>query len=675
MKRPKASRGCHFESLEPRQLFAIAPISHLGNLSTLLIPTGTTPVHFFADYRESPHNNELGYFFVDGPDGRITKRQDSDPFGAPLLTADGKPQYVRPGEAGYANAALATNNSSVVFSSGEIGNLSKGDKIEDVYGDFYIAFYLVQGNSTQAWREASASSKPNLWFSIGDANSDGYEHFQATQRRDSFYRQGLQQYKIEDSNLALAKRRTPGNDSDLNDFVFSVNIVPYAYSDDYSVFNAGANFTGSPLPLKLNENAGLLWNDYLPSNPYKKPIVTHVSLNGENWTTVTDTNRKSITLNDSSLHGTLTVFPNGSIDFKPSVSDAWWKVAPVDSESEPDPIEFQYRVSDGIDTAEAYVSITHGFYQKGGPVDNLQQGKKMYLLAGGGDSSPFDVGRKKFFQEGGNGKDILLIAQGTEQRELVNFVYDYYADGKSRSVTSLNITTRDQANDPRMTKIVNGADAIWFGGGAQSFYQSIWQGTALFGALARAAANNVAIGGTSAGMAILGQAAYVELPWDSIKSRFASQNPLDPRVSISYQGGQLPFAALSSGSNTPLNNFITDTHFSARDRMGRLIAFAAKTNMRGLGVDEETAVLIERSGNTWKWSTYGTGSVYIVTPSSNNVRPKYQDILRLTYGPMNVYRIGPGSRNLTDVFGSGPSYRIWVTTGTVYTTENGGSLY
>ena len=176
-------------------------------------------------------------------------------------------------------------------------------------------------------------------------------------------------------------------------------------------------------------------------------------------------------------------------------------------------------------------------------------------------------------------------------------------------------------------------------------------------------------------MAILGQAAYVELPWDSIKSRFASQNPLDPRVSISYQGGQLPFAALSSGSNAPLNNFITDTHFSARDRMGRLIAFAAKTNMRGLGVDEETAVLIERSGNTWKWSTYGTGSVYIVTPSSNNVRPKYQDILRLTYGPMNVYRIGPGSRNQTDVLSGGPSYRIWVTTGTVYTTENGGSLY
>lgn len=431
--RRKSTRGCRFESLETRQLFAIAPIAHLGDLSTLLIPTGTTPVHFFADYRESPHNDELGYFFVDGPDGRITKRVDSDPFGTPLLSSDGKPQYVRPGDPGYSNAALAANNSDVVFATGEIGNLSKGDKILDVFGDFYIAFYLVQGKSTQAWRDSPTATKPNVWFSTGDANADGYEHFQSTQRRDSFYRQGLLQYKVEDSNLALAKRKVPGNDSDLNDFVFSVNIVPYAYSDDYSVFNAGADFAGTPQPLKLNQNAGLLWNDYLPSNPYRKPVVTHVSLDGETWSTVTDTRRNSIVLNNASLHGTLTVFPNGSIDFKPNITDVWWKTAPVDSEAEPDPIEFQYRISDGIDTAEAYVSITHGFYQKGGHVDNRQQGKKMYLLAGGGDSTPFQEGRKRFFQEGGNGQDILLISQGVEQRELVNFVFDFYADGMSRS--------------------------------------------------------------------------------------------------------------------------------------------------------------------------------------------------------------------------------------------------
>lgn len=152
---------------------------------------------------------------------------------------------------------------------------------------------------------------------------------------------------------------------------------------------------------------------------------------------------------------------------------------------------------------------------------------------------------------------------------------------------------------------MNGADAIWFGGGAQSFYQSVWEGTSLFGALARAAASNVAIGGTSAGMAILGRAAYVDLPWDSVKSRFATQNPLDPRVNIAYQGSQLPFGALSAGS------------------------------------------------------------AYLVTPSSNSVKPRLQDNCRLTFGPMNVYRLGPGSsRNLSDVLIGSPSYRIRVAHGT-----------
>jgi beta-aspartyl-peptidase (threonine type) len=268
-----------------------------------------------------------------------------------------------------------------------------------------------------------------------------------------------------------------------------------------------------------------------------------------------------------------------------------------------------------------------------------------------------------------------LIAQGTEQREFANEVFDFYANGKSRSVTSLNITTREQANDPRITKIVNGADAIWFGGGAQSFYQSVWQGTSLFGALGRAAANNVAIGGTSAGMAILGQAAYVDLPWDSVKSRFATQNPLDPRVNIAYQGCQLPFAALSAGTNAPLHNLVTDTHFSSRNRMGRLVAFAARSYTSGLGIDEETAVLMERVGNAWKWSVFGSGSAYLVTPSSNGVKPRLQDNNRMTFGPMSVYRLGPGSRNVNDILNGAPSYQITVTAGTVYTTENGGSLY
>jgi len=109
--------------------------------------------------------------------------------------------------------------------------------------------------------------------------------------------------------------------------------------------------------------------------------------------------------------------------------------------------------------------------------------------------------------------------------------------------------------------------------------------------------------------------------------------------------------------------------------MGRLIAFAAKSYNRGLGVDESTAVLLERIGGKWNWTVSGEGNVYIVTPSSSRVFPKYQDGLRLTYGPINVYRIAPGAVNVVDVLAGSASYQVKVSRGTVYTTDNGRSLY
>lgn len=206
-------------------------------------------------------------------------------------------------------------------------------------------------------------------------------------------------------------------------------------------------------------------------------------------------------------------------------------------------------------------------------------------------------------------------------------------------------------------------------------YQSTWVGTILFAALLRAAASNVAIGGTSAGMAILGEAAYIDLPWDSVKSRFATLNPLDPRIKINYQGGQLPFTPLSAAPGAALNGYITDTHFSSRDRMGRLIVFAAKSHNNGLGVDEDTAVLIEKVGSKWSWTVAGDGHVYLVLPSSSLVRPKFEDGSRLTYGPLDIYRLDAGTVNVKDVLQGAATYHLMVSKGTVYTTENGGSLY
>lgn len=202
-------------------------------------------------------------------------------------------------------------------------------------------------------------------------------------------------------------------------------------------------------------------------------------------------------------------------------------------------------------------------------------------------------------------------------------------------------------------------------------------------AIASAAAGPVAIGGTSAGLAILGQMAYIDRPWDSVKSRFATNAPLDPRVQVVSQLGRLPFAALSKSAESPLWNIITDSHFSGRNRMGRLATFMTRLgspSAMGVGVDEDTGLLIEKAtSGDWTWSVYGLGSVYVVTPSSSSVVPLYQDSGRLTYGPLNVVKLpstgAAGALTRSTITSMAPSYRINVTAGSVYTSENGSSLY
>lgn len=687
------------ETLEVRQTFSVAPLDlepiapaprtlrSLGDQAVLLVPTGESPVHFFFDSRDSAADDELGYFFVDGPDGRITKRVDDDPDGEPLLSDAGLPQYVRPGDADYADYALAAANSVAVFTPGEVLNHGRADKVLDVLGDHFVAFYLIADASSETWREAEPEDRPHAWFSTRRANVDGLEHFQLTNRLDAGYRRDVRQYKVEDSRMLPS--RMAGARADFNDAVFSVNIVPFATGDDYSVFNSGVDFDGAPQGFKLdtpddrqNRGLGLLWNDR--SFRRQSLQVVGVRIDEEaDWIPVVDrtARRGKLTLTDPALHGSITVFPNGGFQFDPDVNDEYWY--PTDADAEPEPVYFQYLASDGLDSYDAWVSVSHGYYHEGGASDDVQAGQRMYLLAGGGDTDQFGEAATKFFTDGSNRGDIVLIGQGVELKDWATQVYDEFAQGQARSVTSLSITTRDQANDPRIVELLKGADALWFGGGAQSYYQNIWRGTQTFASIAAAAAGNVAIGGTSAGMAILGQYAYVDFPWDSVKSRFATQQPLDPRVNMELQGRTtLPFAALSSSTSAPLYGMVTDTHFAVRDRMGRLAAFVTKPRgpaLYGLAAEVSTAVLIQPAGDDWLWSVFGEGAVYFVDPGTGANDARYVDGGRLSYGPVGVHKLAatgfPGGQMLSVLKGAVPSYQFQVSAGTIFTTQNGGSLY
>ena len=93
-------RSLRVEALEARQLFAIAPFAPLGNKSTMLVPGFESPVHFTVDTANTTSKNTLGYFYVDGADGRLTQRQSPDIDSPPLLDSKGSPRFLLPGDAG-----------------------------------------------------------------------------------------------------------------------------------------------------------------------------------------------------------------------------------------------------------------------------------------------------------------------------------------------------------------------------------------------------------------------------------------------------------------------------------------------------------------------------------------------------------------------------------------------
>lgn len=266
-----------------------------------------------------------------------------------------------------------------------------------------------------------------------------------------------------------------------------------------------------------------------------------------------------------------------------------------------------------------------------GDVNAPTPGKTGPLLAlmGGGDW-PLDAFRQ-FVKQSGGGHIVVLRARGG--RELQDEIYKDV--GGVTSVETLVIRDEDAGEDPKLLEIIAHADGIFFGGGDQSNYVRAWKGTALNKALDAHVRAGKPIGGTSAGLAVLGGYVYGCLDSISLTSPDALKNPTGPSVTLVRDFLHLPY----------LSKVITDTHFDKRDRQGRLVTFVARliqeendTTITGLGVDEAGAMLIDGQG---VGRYYGPGHAWLVRPLK-----KPETIIAgqpLTYSSFPIIGLGPES--------------------------------
>ncbi len=209
------------------------------------------------------------------------------------------------------------------------------------------------------------------------------------------------------------------------------------------------------------------------------------------------------------------------------------------------------------------------------------------LLNGGGDW-PTEAFRW-FTAHAGHGHLVVLRASGTTESQ-----EEFYSKVKGLlSVRTFLFTDRKAASDPQLLAAVSAADGIFIAGGDQSNYVRMWRGTPLNAALDAHVAAGKPLGGTSAGLAILGAWLYGCMDSISITSAQAMADPLGAAVTV--EGDFL--------HNELLAHVITDSHVDTRNRLGRLFAFLAKAHsldpmrtLAGLGIDEDAAVTVEADG-------------------------------------------------------------------------------
>lgn len=227
----------------------------------------------------------------------------------------------------------------------------------------------------------------------------------------------------------------------------------------------------------------------------------------------------------------------------------------------------------------------------------------LWLAGGGGD---VDEAARWFLNLASGGDVVVLRASGGAGYN------DYFfreCGVPLNSVRSLVLHKREASEDPEVLRMVAQAEALFIAGGDQARYFENWVGTPLNQTINEHWAQGKPIGGTSAGLAILGEFAFLALYPGSLDSPTALRDPLRKEITLARNFLQIPL----------LKGFLTDTHFSERSRLGRLAAFLQRAEMDyamngliGLGIDEGTALLVEADGQAKVVSSRAGGRVHWV---------------------------------------------------------------
>lgn len=323
-------------------------------------------------------------------------------------------------------------------------------------------------------------------------------------------------------------------------------------------------------------------------------------------------------------------------------------------------------------------SASARIYEKGNPADVVVSTQPVLCLAGGSTDELWLDGWKKLLTAA-NGGDVVIIRPDSAKGTYESWIYDDSNNNglpKVDSVTTISLAKAADAFKAEAVQAVRNAELIFFDGGDQSVYLNFIAGSPLEGALDYALhTRHVPMGGTSAGMALLGGIDFTAKYSPSKKigtvtSQLAMNDPTAFYVDLDRNSLVPPF----------MEQVITDTHFSQRSRQGRLVSFMARavynnygdinaSNIKGIGADEGTAFCYDT--NTGIGKVYGANSVHFTignAPISRIVPGASLDWFAQRQA-VRVYSIhgsqnGSASFDLSSWTGIGGAEKYWYVDGT-----------
>ena len=231
-------------------------------------------------------------------------------------------------------------------------------------------------------------------------------------------------------------------------------------------------------------------------------------------------------------------------------------------------------------------------------------GGGLFLVGG---SSDIDAAVRWFLLKANGGDVVVLRARGGDGYNEYMFKL-----APVNSVETIIIDSREKAGLPYVTDKIRNAEALFISGGDQWNYVKNWKDTPVEDAINYLINEKKSVvGGTSAGLAILGSAYYSAASGTSLTAVDGVADPYGPNVDL----GADDFL-----SSVFLKQTITDSHYTQRARQGRHVVMLARLikdygykHAKGIGIDEETALCIDENGIG---TVYGVNDVYFLKAAS-----------------------------------------------------------